>query len=100
MKMRNILARITLNDKDHVGLKLKQIWKQPDKVSAEKYDELFISEFEERFPKAIEILENGLEDSLQYYHFPCFDARKISSTNILKRLNVEIRRIWTFRWPG
>jgi putative transposase len=53
---------------------------------------MFISEYEERFPAAIEILENGLEDSLQYHHFSCIDARKISSTNILERLNVEIRR--------
>jgi putative transposase len=90
--MRNILAYIPKHDKKRVGLKLKQIWKQPDKASAEKYAEMFISEYEERFPAAIEILENGLEDSLQYHHFSCFDAIKISSTNILKRLNVEIRR--------
>jgi putative transposase len=90
--MRNLLAHITKNDKERVALKLKQIWKQPDMASAEKYSEMFISEFEKRFPTAIDILENGLEDYLHYYHFSCFDARKISSTNILERLNVEIRR--------
>ena len=35
---------------------------------------------------------NGLEDSLQYYEFPEIDPGKISSTNILERLNKEIRR--------
>ncbi|HCE17304.1 MAG TPA: hypothetical protein DEQ80_05545 [Anaerolinea thermolimosa] len=44
------------------------------------------------FPKAIELLENGLEDSLAFYAFPDLDARKISSTNMLERLNKEIRR--------
>ncbi|HEY8392370.1 MAG TPA: transposase, partial [Capillibacterium sp.] len=39
-----------------------------------------------------EVLRNGLEDSLQYYEFPEIDPRKISSTNILERLNKEIRR--------
>ena len=45
-----------------------------------------------RFQKTIEILEEGLKDSLAFYAFPELDARKISSTNILERLNEEIRR--------
>jgi hypothetical protein len=38
------------------------------------------------------VLEEGSEDSLQFYSLDTFDARKISSTNVLKRLNKEIRR--------
>jgi putative transposase len=38
------------------------------------------------------MLEEGMEDSLAFYAFPEFDARKISSTNMLERLNKEIRR--------
>jgi len=34
----------------------------------------------------------SLEDSLQFYSFMQMDHRKISSTNILERLNREIRR--------
>ena len=37
-------------------------------------------------------LQDGLEDSLAFYAFPQLDARKISSTNVLERLNREIRR--------
>ena len=37
-------------------------------------------------------LENGLEDSLSFYGFPDLDARKISSSNMIERLNKEIRR--------
>ena len=48
--------------------------------------------YERRFPKAIRRLEDGLEDSLAFYAFPQLDARKISSTNLLERLNREIRR--------
>jgi transposase-like protein len=44
------------------------------------------------FPKAIEVLEDGLEDSLSFYAFPELDARKTASTNMLERLNKEIRR--------
>ena len=43
----------------------------------------------DRFPKAVRCLEEDLEDSLSFYEL---DARKISSTNVLERLNREIRR--------
>ena len=36
--------------------------------------------------------KNGLEDSLTFYAFPMLDARKISSSNMLERLNKEFRR--------
>ena len=45
-----------------------------------------------RFPKAVQCLEDGLEDSLAFYAFPMLDARKISSSNMIERLNREIRR--------
>jgi transposase-like protein len=48
--------------------------------------------YENHYPGAIEVLESGLEDSLQFYNFNRLDARKISSTNMLERLNREIRR--------
>ena len=45
-----------------------------------------------RFPKAVQCLEDGLEDSLAFYAFPMLDARKISSSSMIERLNREIRR--------
>ena len=44
--------------------RLKQIWQQPDSKSARAYANHLIQEFADRFPKAVEILENGLEDSI------------------------------------
>ena len=90
--MRNILAHVPAKDKESFAAKLKQIWQQPDYESAKRYAELLIEEYETRFPKAVEILANGLEDSLQFYGFPEIDAKKISSTNMLERLHKEIRR--------
>ena len=48
--------------------------------------------YEHKYPGAVEVLEEGLEDLLQFYTFERIDHRKISSTNILERLNREIRR--------
>jgi transposase-like protein len=90
--MRNILAHVPAKEKESFGARLKQIWQQPDYKSARVYADRLIQEYADQLPKAIETLENGLEDSLQYYEFPEIDPRKISSTNVLERFNKEIRR--------
>ncbi len=90
--MRNILANVSVKSKKHFAEKLKQIWLQPDYESAKKYAAAFMNEYALKYPQAIKVLEDGLEDSLQFFTFPEIDSRKISSTNLLERLNKEIRR--------
>ena len=90
--MRNIMAHIPAREKASFAAKLKQIWLQPDTDSAVRYARLFVDEYEERYQKATQTLEAGLEDSLQYFQFKQIDSRRISSTNMIERLNREIRR--------
>jgi transposase-like protein len=90
--MRNILAKVAHRDKARLAEKLKQIWLQPDRKSAEKMASLLIEEYEGRYPEAMRCLEGELEDSLQFYNFPEIDKRRLSSTNTLERTNREIRR--------
>lgn len=90
--MRNVLAHIPHKEKARFAEKLKQIWLQPTRDDAEEYAKSFIKQYEKRFPEAIECLESGLDDSIQFYDYPEVDKRKISSTNILERLNRENRR--------
>ena len=90
--MRNILARVPQKEKDSFAAQLKEIWLAPSAELARRRAKQLSERYEKRFPKAIEILEEGLEDSLAFYAFPELDARKILSTNMLERLNKEIRR--------
>ena len=90
--MRNILAKVTHKNKEVFARRLKQIWLQPDRETAIAYCREVIEQYADVVPEAISILEEGLEDSLQFYSFPEIDARKIASTNTLERLNKEIRR--------
>lgn len=90
--MRNILAHIPHKDKDSFASSLKQIWTASTSSEARHRAEILTEQYEKRFPEAVRILEDGLEDSLQFLAFPKLDARKISSTNMLERLNKEIRR--------
>ncbi|WP_332446610.1 IS256 family transposase [Sphaerochaeta sp.] len=90
--MRNILAHVGHRHKDSFAKQLKHIWLQPDERQARSYAESLMQSYEEQFPDAIRCLEEGLEDSLQFYRFDQIDHRKISSSNTLERLNREIRR--------
>jgi len=78
--------------RDSFAKQLKHIWLQPDEKQARSYAQSFMESYEKQFPEAIRCLEEGLEDSLQFYRFDQIDHRKISSTNTLERLNREIRR--------
>lgn len=90
--MRNILVHIPHKGKDAFAAELKGIWLAPNERTARDRASMLIDKYEKRFPKAIECLENGLDDSLTFYAFPTLDHRKISSTNMIERLNREIRR--------
>jgi putative transposase len=90
--MRNILAHVPQRDKKAFAGELKEIWLAPCVEIARKRAVELADKYEHRFSKAIGCLEDGLEDSLAFYAFPQLDSRKISSSNMLERLNREIRR--------
>ncbi|NLA80048.1 MAG: IS256 family transposase [Chloroflexi bacterium] len=90
--MRNILAHVTNKDKESFAKLLKLIWQAPNKPAAEQQAKVLSERYEKKYPKALDTLEEGLADSLTYYDYPSLDARKVSSTNMLERLNKEIRR--------
>ena len=90
--MRNILAHVPHKEKDRFASLLKGIWLTTDIKAAKQRAKDLADEYRTKCPKAIETLEDGLEDALTYLSFPSLDARKVSSNNMLERLNKEIRR--------
>ena len=90
--MRNILVYVPQKEKKSFAEALKEIWLAPTAELARKRAYDVMDAYAKRFPKAVQCVENGLEDSLTFYAFPKLDARKISSSNMIERLNREIRR--------
>lgn len=86
------MAHIPQKSKNDFAKHLKEIWLAPDIETAKKRADSLCEQYEKRYPSAINILENGLEESLTFYSFPQLDSRKISSSNMIERLNREIRR--------
>jgi putative transposase len=64
---------------------------QRDEKSAKAKAAELVRQFQSRFAKAMEISEAGIEDVLSYLHYAQSHRTRISSTNPLERLNLEIR---------
>ena len=90
--MRNILVHIPHKEKDRFASLLKGIWLTTDMKTAKPRAKDLADEYRTKCPKAIETLEDGLEDALTFLSFRSLDTRKVSSNNMLERLNKEIRR--------
>ena len=90
--MRNVLVHVPHKEKERFASLLKGIWLTTDIKAAKQRAKDLADEYRTKCPKAIETLEDGLEDALTYLSFPSLDARKVSSNNMLERLNKEIRR--------
>ena len=89
---RNVLVHIGKRNQAEVSEAMKAVFVQRDEKSAQAKAAEVIRLFQHRFPKAMEILESGLDDVLSYLHYPAPHRTRISSTNPLERVNKEIRR--------
>ena len=67
---------------------LKRIWLQENIEDAKA----FIDRYASLYPKAIETLKEGPEDSLQFYRYRQIDKAHIGSTNALERIDKKARR--------
>lgn len=90
--MRNIMATVPKTKKEEFAAELKRIWQAKTKKEAIALKEAFVEKYADKYEKAVECLDEGFEDSIQYYGFSKIDSNKISSTNTLERLNKEVRR--------
>lgn len=90
--MRNVLCQVPRKQQGMVSAIVRTIFAAPDQKSAKEQLYTVVSQLKDKVPKAMEILENGCEDVLQYMAFPPEHWAQIHSTNPLERLNREIRR--------
>ncbi|MCI6602845.1 MAG: transposase [Clostridiales bacterium] len=50
------------------------MWQAGDKKAAREQVKNLRDRYETKYPKALEVLDNGLKDSLSYYDFPSLDS--------------------------
>lgn len=73
---------------------VKSIFRAPNSKISRELKEEFITTYEgnSKYHKAIVKLDEGFEDAIQYYVEPQSTHKHIRTTNVLERINSEIRR--------
>ena len=89
---RNILDSCPKALQVELKARLKLLFDAPDLVTARKLLDDILADFSEKAPKAMSCLESGFDDATVVMSLPQPYRRRLRSTNILERLNQEVRR--------
>jgi transposase-like protein len=91
---RNIIETIPKKDSEEFRVMIKRVFEAVTMEDIRKFkDELMIRfSDDKKYEKALGILDEGFEDTIQYMNFPEKIRSHIRSTNSLERLNQEVRR--------
>jgi len=90
--MRNLLATVSQGAREAVAAIVRTVFAQPDHATAMAQLKKVADGLRTRFGRAAALLEEAAEDVLAYRLFPSEHQRQLHSTNVLERLNKEIKR--------
>jgi putative transposase len=91
---RNINDKLPKKDTAEIRMMIKRVFEAVTIEDVRRFKDELMNRFsnEARFEKALAILDEGFEDTIQYMNFPEDIRIHIRSTNSLERLNQEVRR--------
>jgi len=90
--MKNILDATPKNIQAGVKGMVRAIFESPKPAIARKCLEDTLNAYQDKAPKAMEILENGFEDATAILHYPEMYHVRLRTSNGIERVNGEIRR--------
>lgn len=89
---RNLAGAVSHRHRAEVMGLLKLVLTSPDIKAARDQLKMVLGIMHKRHPKAAEVLEGAGEDFIAFMHFPGVHWRKLHSTNLVERLNRELKR--------
>ncbi len=90
---RNIFSHVPNTKVREVAAMLKAIHAQEDQAAAEEKARLVAQKLQSmKLPKAADMVTEGVQETLSYYHFPREHWRQLRTNNPLERIMREIRR--------
>lgn len=90
--MRNVLGKIRKADRKEVVNLLHGITEAATKEGALRGAKEAVERLAEDYPKAAEMIEENAEDILAVYELPESHRKKMRTTNMMERLNQELKR--------
>jgi len=90
--MRNVLSQVPKKYQGMVSAMVRTIFTADKQDEARTQMRLVVDQLSTRFPKAMQIVTDAEDEVLTYMNFPQKHWQQIYSSNVLERLNKEIRR--------
>jgi len=90
--LRNILSITPNKYKEALAIELRRMFTASTTEKARKVKEEIVAEYEGVAEQAMKTLEEGFEDSMTVNGLPKYLKEKIRTTNLLERLNRELKR--------
>lgn len=90
--MRNVLSQVPQKQKGMVAAITRTIFMQEDKKAAKVCLRAVSDQLRTKFPKAANVVELAENEVLSYMGFPEKHWKQIYTSNLIERLNKEIRR--------
>lgn len=90
--LRNALDYLPRKADDACLVELRWIYDRFDLEEAHKDISAWISEWESRYPKLVDWVEENIYETLTFYQFPRSHRIHLKSTNMIERINQEIKR--------
>ena len=78
--------------REQVGDDLRNVFNAPDRSEAERQLQLLVRKYAKSAPKLVAWLETDLPEGLTVFGLPAAHRRKMRTTNMLERINKELKR--------
>ena len=89
---RNFESHVRVQDRNEIDSDLKGIFLSRSREEALNQFTEFKNRWSKRYPRPVYNMEKNLSILLKYYDYPESTRRSIHSTNLIERMNKEIRR--------
>lgn len=91
---RNISDKMPKKDSKEARELLRSVFEAPSIEISRILKDEFMTRYEDqkKYQKALEILDDGYEDAVQFFNEPKEAHAHIRTTNVLERINLEVRR--------
>jgi putative transposase len=90
--LRNCLDHLPRKGDDDCLRELRWLYDRRDLTEARKDLAAWLVRWQTKYPRLCAWVEDGIEETFSYYRFPLGHHKHVKSTNMLERLNEEIRR--------
>lgn len=98
-KTANVLDKLPKSIQDKAKTMIQDIYLAPTKVDANTAFDIFIEEFEAKYPKAVNCVRTHRDRLLEFYNFPAEHWQSIRSTNVIESIFATVR-LRTYRTKG